>query len=177
MSFTSTVVGHLSSGNGGTPISSECLTLRAVAAAPTSKRTWGNVLLAVQCDRRAGEVVLKKSWKKVSTIDQCKKSCEDTTGCQSITLFEDGWCAHFSTPCTRTKRSKKTVAVQLLAEALDLNKKTAAVQLLAEALNLDENAAMVEQDIEQRTDLSALQGVDDMWWILVIVYLFNVFMF
>jgi len=115
-----------------------------------------------QCDKKDGEVMLKRSSRKVSTIDQCKESCENAAGCLSITFFQNGWCAHYSTPCTKTKRNRQTVVVQLLAKASNSNL----------------NDAMFEQNVEQHaTDLSPSQGAGGAWWILMIVYLFNVFTF
>ena len=70
---------------------------------------WKDPDPGVQCDTSAGEMVLKKSSKKVPTIGKCKQSCEDAAGCQSITFFKNGWCSHFSTPCSNTKKNKKTI--------------------------------------------------------------------
>ena len=72
---------------------------------------WEHARPDDQCDTRAGEVPLRKSSAKVSSLSQCKKSGENTAGCQSVTYFNNGWCAHFSTPCSRTKKNKKTVVV------------------------------------------------------------------
>ena len=75
---------------------------------------WKHARPGDQCDTSAGEVPLRKSSLMTSSLNQCKKSCEDTAGCQSITYFNNGWCAHFSTKCTSTRNNKKTVvAVQV----------------------------------------------------------------
>jgi len=142
-------------------------TPKPTTAPPTLKRTWGDPLVGVQCNARQREVILKRSSTRVSTIDKCKKSCEDAAGCQSVTYFKNGWCSHFSTPCTKIKKSKKTVAVQLIAEALNLNSNSNNVMFEHE----------IEHGIERHTDLSVLQGVDNIFLISMIVNLFNVFMF
>ena len=80
------------------------------------KCTWEQGSTNAKCNQAAGEVALKKSSVMVSSLEQCKKSCEDAAGCRSITYFATGWCAHFSTPCTNTKKSGKAV-VQRLARA------------------------------------------------------------
>merc|ERR1712187_554352 len=81
------------------------------------KRTWWEIGSSAACDTKAGEVYLKNSPGKVSSLDRCKRSCEDATACQSITYFKSGWCSHFSTPCTSTKRNNKAVAHRLSAES------------------------------------------------------------
>merc|ERR1712224_434718 len=48
-------------------------------------------------------------------LEQCKKSCQDAAACQSITYFSSGWCSHFSTSCTKTKKNNKAVAFRLSA--------------------------------------------------------------
>ena len=54
---------------------------------------------------------MKNSPGKVSSLDQCKQSCEATRGCQSITFFRSGYCSLYSTPCTKTKRNNKAAAL------------------------------------------------------------------
>jgi len=79
------------------------------------KRTWKSAGSNTACDTSAG--YLKSSPGKVSTLEQCKKSCEGATGCQSITFFKSGWCSHFSTACTKTNRHNKAVALRLSADS------------------------------------------------------------
>ena len=57
--------------------------------------------LNAKCDTNAGEVYRSQSPGKLSSLESCKKSCQDDTGCQSITYHKSGWCSHFSTPCTK----------------------------------------------------------------------------
>ena len=64
-----------------------------------------------QCDTNAGEVYIPGTSKKVFSLDQCKESCERALGCQSVTFFQNGWCAHFSTPCANTKDNKMAIVV------------------------------------------------------------------
>ena len=73
------------------------------------KRTWREVGSKQICDVNAGETYLSKSPGKVSNLEECKKSCEDASGCQSITYFKSGWCSHFGTACTKTKKNSKVV--------------------------------------------------------------------
>ena len=139
-------------------------TTTTTTAAPSNVRTWGPVRPATQCDARAGEVLLKKSSIRVKNLDECKQSCENAAGCQSITYFEkNGWCAHFSTPCTKTKKGNKKIFV---------------VQLVVTASNLDSNdgvfAEEIEHGVEQDTDSSILHGVcTGIWWMLMNIYFFN----
>jgi len=74
------------------------------------KRVWRKTGSNVECDTNAGESYLKTSPGRGSTLEQCKKACEDSAACQSITYFRSGWCSHFSTPCSKTKRNKRAVA-------------------------------------------------------------------
>merc|ERR1712032_1595287 len=66
----------------------------------------------IECDTGRGEQYMRSSPRKVSTWDQCKKSCEDSnTGCESVTYFRSsGWCSHFSTPCGKFKKKKNAVS-------------------------------------------------------------------
>jgi len=132
-------------------------------AAPTDKYTWGHVILAAKCDRNAGEVIQKRSSVQASSLEECKESCEGAVGCRSISFFQNGWCAHYSTPCTNIKKSKTGVVVQLIAEPL--------------RSKLYSNVMFEEQDSKKTANSSLLQGVGDTCLILMIVYLFNVFMF
>merc|ERR1712048_471203 len=75
------------------------------------KRSWTSAVSNVQCDTGAGEVFLGSSPGKVSSLDLCKQSCADSGDCQSITYFNSGYCSHFSTLCTKTKRKRKAVVL------------------------------------------------------------------
>merc|ERR1712151_870508 len=77
-------------------------------------RSWQSVGSKLQCDTGAGEVYLQSSPGKVSGIELCKMSCEDSEECQSITYYKSTWCSHYSTPCTNTKKSNKGVGVMRL---------------------------------------------------------------
>ena len=80
---------------------------------PPHKCGWGPASPNVKCNQGAGEVPLKASSTMASSLEQCKKSCEDTVGCRSVTYFKTGWCAHFSTPCTKTKKNGKAIVERL----------------------------------------------------------------
>merc|ERR1712048_64890 len=77
------------------------------------QKAWKLVGAETACDTSAGEVYLEGSSKFLTTLAQCKKLCTDSTHCQSITFFTSGWCALFSTPCVRTKKSTKAKAFHL----------------------------------------------------------------
>ena len=66
-----------------------------------------------ECDVLKGEIRLPKSSGKVSSLAACRKSCEDESGCQSITLFADGQCQHFSTKCENRKSHDGAIAMRL----------------------------------------------------------------
>ena len=66
-----------------------------------------------ECDVSKGEIRLPKSSVKVSSLAACRKSCEDNSGCQSITLFADGQCQHFSTKCENRKSHGGAIAMRL----------------------------------------------------------------
>ena len=67
-----------------------------------------------ECDTAAGEVWLEQSSAKVKDIDQCKMSCEDDSGCKSITFFSDSnWCSHFSTTCMYIKSNDQATSMRL----------------------------------------------------------------
>ena len=84
-------------------------TKSTTTAATTDECVWGQGSQNAKCNQNAGEVFMRESSVMVSSLDQCKKSCEDAKGCQSVTYFKTGWCAHFSTPCTKTKKSQAVV--------------------------------------------------------------------
>ena len=74
---------------------------------------WVGEKTNAKCDAGAGEVYLDWSpGKKLKPpgIASCKESCENDEKCQSITLFQSGWCSHFSTPCAKTKKANKAVS-------------------------------------------------------------------
>lgn len=121
--------------------------------------TWERSRNDVQCNTRAGEVLLESSSRKVQTFDKCRESCERALGCQSVTFFQNGWCGHFSTPCTNTKTNKKSVV---------------AVQVLATALHSKSNAAMVEHTIEQNADDSCAHAMHEICFILSLYGIFMV---
>ena len=75
--------------------------------------TWHEVASKTTCDTSAGEVYMQSSPGKGSSLVECKQSCEDTEGCQSITYFTNGWCSHFSTPCSNTKSNNKATSYRL----------------------------------------------------------------
>ena len=82
---------------------------------------WQSVGTKVECDTAAGEVYMKQSSSKVSDLDACQASCQNAAGCESITFYKSGWCSHYSTPCTTTKRNKKAaVALRLGADSRNL---------------------------------------------------------
>ena len=78
-----------------------------------SQRTWEEAGSNAECNVGAGEVYRNQSPGKVSDLAACKKSCEDDAGCQSITFFNNGWCSHFSTGCTKTKTANKAISMRL----------------------------------------------------------------
>ena len=88
-------------------------TTTTTTTTPTGKCSWGRASQDVKCNQGAGEVPLKKSSVMASSLEQCKKSCEDAAGCRSVTYFKTKWCAHFSTPCTKTKKSGKAVVERM----------------------------------------------------------------
>ena len=83
-----------------------------------ASRSWWEVGSKSACDTEAGEVNMPSSWSAPS-LERCKKSCEDTAGCQSITFYRNKvkWCRHFSTPCIKTKRNNKAVSHLLSAKS------------------------------------------------------------
>ena len=96
------------------------------ATSTDAKLTWLEVGSGIACDSSAGEVNLAKSSTRVSNLQQCKKSCADTAGCQSITLFKNGWCSHYSTSCSKTTRFFSAVAFRLGEESDTTTTTTAA---------------------------------------------------
>ena len=80
---------------------------RSTTATTVEPRTWVAIGSKLECDGDAGEISLDSSRGKVPTLEACKQSCEDATGCKSISYYKTKWCSHFSTSCTNTKWSKK----------------------------------------------------------------------
>ena len=83
---------------------------KAVMSAKVARgatRTWTELGPNLECDGKAGEVYLESSRGRVPTVQACRQSCEDITGCKSISYFKSGWCTHWSTDCTNTKPNKK----------------------------------------------------------------------
>ena len=73
---------------------------------------WVEVGSKIQCDTSAGETYIKTSPGKLPDIEQCKKSCDNSAECQSITYLSTGWCSHYSTPCTNHKSNNKAVSMR-----------------------------------------------------------------
>ena len=69
------------------------------------------------CDTTAGEVYSDRSPGKVSSVEECKNLCKSDTECQSITYFQSGWCSHFLTSCSKTRKNNKAVAIFRLINA------------------------------------------------------------
>ena len=89
-----------------------------IISTPTSytgvKQTWEAIGSKSECNMGAGEVYRQESPGKLSSPAECKLSCLDAAGCASITFFNDGWCSHYSTLCTRFKSSNNAVALRLM---------------------------------------------------------------
>jgi len=94
-------------------VGGHCSFNQKLALTVTGGRTWTKVGSNAQCDAGAGEVYRSQSPGKVSDLATCQKSCEDDSGCKSITFFNSGWCSHFSTECTKTKTTSKAVSMRL----------------------------------------------------------------
>merc|ERR1719201_1272765 len=101
--------------------------------ATTAQPTWVELGSDTACDAGAGEVYRRQSPGKVSDIATCKQSCEDDQECKSITFFRYGWCSHFSTECTNTKRTSKAVSMVRLGtqQTATTSTKTAGPDILA----------------------------------------------
>ena len=96
--------------------SATCVSILAIFA--DVKRKWVDLGPKTECDTNAGEVFLKSSPGKVSNLEQCKKLCQDTAACQSVTYFKSGWCSHYSTSCAKTKKNTRaTYTLRLIADA------------------------------------------------------------
>ena len=64
-----------------------------------------------QCDVTKGEFF--ESSRKVPSIAACKKTCEDSSKCVSITFYSHGGCDHFTTCCKNTNRVEKAHALNV----------------------------------------------------------------
>ena len=82
--------------------------------------TWQEVGAETACDTSAGEGYLPSSRRRVASLEECKKLCEATTDCRSITYFKSGRCSHFSTPCSNTKLNSKVVASHRLTANIQI---------------------------------------------------------
>ena len=85
-------------------------------ASTAVKRSWVVLGFNLECDTKAGEVYLQQSPGKVSSLERCKKSCQDSASCRSITFYGSGWCSHYSTQCNKVKTKNKAVALQLAVD-------------------------------------------------------------
>merc|ERR1712032_611950 len=105
----------------------DVLRLSATSDATTTAKTtlgqlgvphsWQSVGAKLQCDTSAGEVYMQSSLGNVPDLEQCKTSCKDTEGCQSITYFKSNWCSHYSTSCSNTKKARNGAEVWRLSAA------------------------------------------------------------
>ena len=76
-------------------------------------RKWLKLGSDIECDTSD----MESSPGQLSSLEQCKESCQTTTGCKSITYFNSGWCSHFSTLCAKTRWNNKAVSYRLRALA------------------------------------------------------------
>merc|ERR1712032_639575 len=90
------------------------LSRAATTASPAGgKFTWVDRFVNAACNAGAGEKYLGASSKQVSDEKACKKSCEDTSACKSITFYSSGWCSHFSTECKARNTDSNAVSNRL----------------------------------------------------------------
>lgn len=76
--------------------------------------TYERMGLNAECDISAGEEAFKVLGRGKS-LDQCKKACETTKGCKSLTFYKgSGYCSLFKTICTNTKKKSNAVALRLV---------------------------------------------------------------
>merc|ERR1719472_429716 len=98
--------------------SSKCTRLVGITGATTLRfeagaraEGWALAGDGKECDSGAGEVYLKTSPGNGGTLAQCLASCgKSASGCKSITFYQNGWCSHFSSACTKTKAVANAVA-------------------------------------------------------------------
>ena len=76
---------------------------------------WNLVGYGKECNFGAGEKYLRDSpGMQAGTLTQCLKSCKQSgSSCKSITLYGDGYCSHFSTRCTSTKKLSKAASFRM----------------------------------------------------------------
>merc|ERR1711939_404509 len=98
------------------------IAMRLVAESGSSPTTtqkpsmaWEQVQAKTVCDTNEGEVYMRSSPGKLSSLEQCQMSCESNTGCKSIIFFKNGLCSHFSTTCSKVKTMKKAAATWRVA--------------------------------------------------------------
>ena len=74
----------------------------------------------IQCDFGHGEVYLSSSSGKVGSLSECLDNCEASKDCKSVTFYENNFCSHVSTSCTKTIVAKNAVAFRKLETATTL---------------------------------------------------------
>jgi len=52
------------------------------------------------------------------TLQLCLQACEKADNCKSITYFEDTWCNHFSTSCTKENTMQDPKAVSFTSTSI-----------------------------------------------------------
>ena len=80
----------------------------------TSESAWEDAGNDAVCDVSAGEKYLSNSPGAGQTIETCRRTCEDSAECQSITFYNSGWCSHWSTLCAVTKRNDKAKSLRFV---------------------------------------------------------------
>ena len=137
----------------------DAIVFRTEATIPVGvTHTWVKVGPNTECDTSAGEKYMRSSPGKGSSLEQCKESCQTTKGCQAFTIFKSGWCSHFSTLCTKTKRRKRGNTYRL-STTYKWNKKakTQRWSISSDATTTVETAAAVCQFISLFTILLSSQ--------------------
>ena len=93
------------------------LTHSAYALTGGAKFTWADRKKAF-CDEGSGEKALPCTSFTASDEEACKKSCEDTAKCQSVTYWiSNRWCSHFRTQCKATKATSFAISIRLSKRA------------------------------------------------------------
>merc|ERR1712032_962993 len=102
--------------------SSKCTRLVDSAGAKTVRfeagaqaKSWAIAGDGKECDSGSGEVYLNSSPGNGGTLAQCLTKCGQSASCKSITFYQDGWCSHFSSACTKTKAVANAVAFNTIA--------------------------------------------------------------
>ena len=89
------------------------MTTFAETETPTQDNpTWVKLGFNIECDAKNGENYLRDSSEKLPSVEGCQKSCEDSGECQSISYLKNGWCNHYSTPCTNHIKSNKAISMR-----------------------------------------------------------------